>query len=184
MAKSSRVPVKTVPAPAATESPAPAAAARTAHPLATLRSEIDRLFDDFSTGWGRWPLARGLFDDRLWRMPALEINAPAVDVTETDKAYTVSAELPGMDEKDIEVTLSDDQLTIKGEKRQEKDERRKGYHLTERRYGMFQRSFGLPAGVDPSKISAEFARGVLTLTLPKSAEAQKKQPRRIEVKGS
>jgi HSP20 family protein len=107
---------------------------------------------------------------------------PAVDLAETDKAYTVTAELPGMDEKDIDVSINGDMLVIKGEKRQEKEEKNKNYYLSERSYGQFQRSFSLPTGIDRDKIAAEFSKGVLTLTLPKSAEAQQQQ-KKIEVKG-
>lgn len=186
MAKSSsKVPVKSeAAAPAKSAGTAPVPAEATSHPLVSLRREIDRLFEDFASGFGRWPLGRSLFDERLWRMPELDVHVPVVDVAETDKEYRVSAELPGMEEKDIEVTVADDVLTIRGEKRQEMDEKKKGYRLSERRYGMFQRSFGLPAGVDASKISADFSKGVLSVTLPKTPEAQKKQPRKIAVKGA
>jgi HSP20 family protein len=109
--------------------------------------------------------------------------APAMDIAEKDKAYQVTAELPGLDEKDIDVTVSDNVLTIKGEKKEEKEEKEKNYYLSERRYGAFQRSFDLPSGVDTAKIEAQFAKGVLTITLPKSAEAQKKQ-RKIDVKSA
>lgn len=86
-----------------------------------------------------------------------------------------------MDEKDIDVSVSGDLLVIKGEKREEKVEKDKNYYLSERSYGQFQRSFSLPSGIDRDKINAEFSKGVLTVTLPKSAEAQKQQ-KKIEVK--
>ena len=92
--------------------------------------------------------------------------APVVDVVEKDKEYEITAELPGLDEKNIEVKLSDDVLTIKGEKKEEKEEKQKDYYLSERRYGSFQRSFRLPDGVDAEKIEARFKNGVLTLSLP------------------
>jgi HSP20 family protein len=152
--------------------------ARTAVPdlWGAFRGDMDRLFDRFSTGFGlpSWPRA---FDIE----PAATFSVPAVDVAETDKGYTVTAELPGMDEKDIDVSVTGDLLVIKGEKKQEKEEKNKNYYLSERSYGAFQRSFSLPAGVDRDKIAAEFAKGVLTLTLPKSAEAQQQQ-KKIEVK--
>jgi HSP20 family protein len=150
-----------------------------AHPIASLRREIDRLFDDFAAPL--WPAARGLFDDRFWRFPRLELATPAVDVTENEAEYLISAELPGVDEKDVEVTLSGDVLTLKGEKKEETEKKGKGYHVSERRFGSVQRSFSLPPGVEPDKISAQFAKGVLTITLPKGAQARK-QPKRIEVK--
>jgi HSP20 family protein len=94
-----------------------------------------------------------------------------------------SAELPGMDEKDIEVKVSNGTLTIKGEKKEEKEERDKDFYLSERRYGSFARSFEVPAGVDPAHIEARFAKGVLTVTLPKSPEA-KQNEKKIEVKAA
>ena len=163
---------------------APEAAEPARHPLVSLRREMDRLFDDFASGWPEWPLGRRLFEPRLWRDMEIEVNQPVVDVSETAQEYLISAELPGIEEKDIEVTLSDESITIKGEKKQEKEESGKGYQLSERSYGLFERSFGLPAGVDTAKISARFSKGVLKLTLPKTAEAQRKQPKRIEVKSA
>ena len=151
-------------------------------PLVSLRKEIDRLFDDFAMSWSGWPFGRRMLEDWPMRMPEMEINAPAVDFAETDQGYRITAELPGMDAKDVEVSVSDDVLTIKGEKREEKDESKKGYRFSERRYGMFERSFALPTGVDAAKISSEFARGVLSVTLPKTEQAKQKKARKIEVK--
>jgi len=102
---------------------------------------------------------------------------------EDEKAYKISAELPGIDAKDIEVSVSGDMLVLKGEKRQETEEKDKNYHFSERAYGSFQRAFELPASVDRNKIEADFSKGVLTLTLPKTAEAQK-PIKKIEVKSS
>ena len=106
------------------------------------------------------------FHDRSWNI------APAVDVSEKDKEFEIMAELPGLDEKDVEVKLANGNLTIKGEKKEEKEEREKDYYLSERRYGSFVRSFPLPEGVNADKIEASFAKGVLTVKLPKTAEAQ------------
>ena len=108
---------------------------------------------------------------------------PAVDIAESEKAYEITAELPGMDEKNIEVKVTDGSLTIKGEKQEEKEEKEKDYYLQERRYGSFERSFELPESVDPDKIEASFKKGVLTVTLPKKAEAQK-PAKKIEVKAA
>ena len=174
--KASKVPVKK-----AAESKAPAAG-RDWHPLESLRKEIDDLFDSFLPG------RRGerLFDLAPWR--GLEADfpwggaQPRVDVAETDNAIEITAELPGLDEKDIEVALADDILTIKGEKKAEKEERKKGYYMSERRYGSFRRSFRLPESVDADKIAGNFDKGVLTLSLPKTAEAKKRQ-RKIDIKG-
>jgi HSP20 family protein len=111
---------------------------------------------------------------------------PRVDVSETDKEMRVTAELPGVDQKDVEVTLSGDQLTIKGEKKAEteekKEEKGRAFHRVERSYGSFQRSMRIPYEVDPEKVEAAFKDGILTLTLPKPPEVQKKT-KKIEIKG-
>jgi len=106
---------------------------------------------------------------------------PAVDVVESEKAYEITADLPGMDEKNIEVKVADGVLSVKGEKQEEKEEKKKNYYLQERSFGSFQRSFELPESVDPDKIEARFKKGVLTVTLPKRPEAQK-PAKQIEVK--
>ncbi|MCW5729644.1 MAG: Hsp20/alpha crystallin family protein [Alphaproteobacteria bacterium] len=108
--------------------------------------------------------------------------SPSIDFKETDKAYEVSAELPGVEEKDVELTLSNGILTLKGEKKQEKKEEKEGYHRMERYYGAFSRSFELPADVDVSKVSAEFDKGVLRVTLPKSPE-KSAETKKIAIKG-
>ena len=149
-------------------------------PFDSLKREIDRLFDDFGSGFFRRPL-RTLADfEPFSRTFAL---APAVDVSEGEKAYEITAELPGIDEKNIEVKLVNGGLTIKGEKKDEKEEKTKDRHVSERRYGSFERYFRLPDGVDANKIEAKFAKGLLTVTLPKKPEAQ--QPAKtIEVKSA
>jgi HSP20 family protein len=164
-----------------TAAPIERRSATTWQPFEVLRKEIDQLFDSFSFGAPK----SQLFGIEPWfrHGAALVGMAPAMDIAEKDKAYQVTAELPGLDEKDIDVTVSDNVLTIKGEKKEEKEEKEKNYYLSERRYGAFQRSFDLPSGVDTAKIEAQFAKGVLTITLPKSAEAQKKQ-RKIDVKSA
>jgi HSP20 family protein len=148
----------------------------------SFRNDMQRFFDQF---WNRGflpSLPRAFDVEPMWRQwPSVGITSPAVDVSEDDKAYRITAELPGMSEKDIDVSLSGDTLTIKGEKRSEKEEKAKNYYLSERTYGSFQRSFSLPDGIDRSKIEASFAAGVLTLSLPKTAEAVQQQ-KKIEVK--
>jgi HSP20 family protein len=104
-------------------------------------------------------------------------------MSEDEKAYKISAELPSIDPKDIDVSLSGGTLVLKAEKRQEKEEKDKNFHFSERAYGSFQRSFQLPLSVDRDKIAAGFSNGVLTIALPKTAEAQKPQ-KKIEVKSS
>jgi HSP20 family protein len=153
-------------------------------PWRSFRDEMDRLFDRFSGGFGL-PSFRRLFDFEPPRWPAstFGFSAPAVDVTEDDKAYKITAELPGLEEKNIDVTVLGDMLTLKGEKRYEKDEEDKNRHMSERAYGSFQRSFALPEGVDRDKIAANLEKGVLTISLPKAPEAQKQQ-KKIEVKSA
>ena len=99
--------------------------------------------------------------------------APAIDLAEKEKEFEITAELPGLDDKNVEIKVANNTLTIRGEKTEEKEEKEKDYHLSERRYGSFQRSFTLPDGVDADKIEASFAKGVLTVRLPKTEEAQK-----------
>jgi HSP20 family protein len=177
MAEPTKLPVKTEQKPAS-------AALRPWRPFENLRREIDRLFDDFDGGLWRSPFGRSFFDVQPFgRREMAWAATPAVDVAETDKAYEITAELPGIDEKNIEVKLADGALTIKGEKREEKEEKKKDYYLSERSYGSFQRSFQVPEGVDTDKIEASFKKGVLTVTLPKSAEAQK-AAKKIDVKAA
>lgn len=151
-------------------------------PLESLRHEIDRLFDDFGRGLWR-PFGRSLFSaESLWREPQWA-TAPVVDIVEGEKAFEITAELPGMDEKNIEVKVVDGSLSIKGDKQEEKEEKKKEYYLHERGFGSFERSFDLPDGVDADKIEAAFKKGVLTVTLPKKPEAQK-PAKKIEVKAA
>ncbi|HXP77216.1 MAG TPA: Hsp20/alpha crystallin family protein [Stellaceae bacterium] len=158
----------------------PAASGTAPDTWRSFRSEMDRLFDRFSSGFG-FPSVRRMFDLAPQFETTFSLAAPAVDVTEDDKTYTVTAELPGLDEKDIDVTVTGDMLVLKGEKRQEKEEKTKNRYVSERAYGSFQRSFTLPDGVDRDKITASFVKGVLTVALPKMADAQK-QHKKIEVK--
>ncbi len=151
-------------------------------PLQAFHAEMDRLFDRFTRGFGLPSFGRIFDTEPSWPavMPFTGMG-PAVDVTEDEKAYAVTAELPGLEEKDVEVTVSGDTLTIKGEKHAEKEDTGKNYYVSERSYGAFQRMFTLPDGVDRDAIGANFAKGVLTVTLPKTAAAQKEQ-KKIEIK--
>lgn len=106
-----------------------------------------------------------------------------MDVCEREKEYEITAELPGMDTSNIDVKLANGMLTIKGEKKEEKEEKQKDYYVSERRYGSFERYFALPDGVDADKIGASFKNGVLKVTLPKTAEAQK-PAKKIDVKAA
>ena len=153
-------------------------------PFVSLRREIDRLFDDVLPVRWRTRSQPAIFDfDFGWPSRSAFQLAPAIDVVEKDKAFEITAELPGMDEKDIEIALSNRSIVIKGEKSEEKEEKDKEYYMSERRYGSFRRSFQLPETVDADKIEASFAKGVLTVKLPKSNEAQKAE-KKIEVKAA
>ena len=139
-------------------------------PFENLRREIERVFEDFD--W-RNPMRRGAFDlEPLRRRELIWAQTPAVDVVENDKGYEITAELPGLDEKNVEVKVANGMLTIRGEKKEEKEEKRKDYFVSERRFGSFERRFQIPPGTDVGKIEATFKNGVLKIALPKTAEAQ------------
>ncbi|MBN1220236.1 MAG: Hsp20/alpha crystallin family protein [Anaerolineae bacterium] len=139
-------------------------------PVYALQRSIDHLFDDFFRGFNLVPFGETWGD-----------FSPPVDVTESDREYKVSAELPGMDENDIEVTVANNILTISGEKKEEKEDKGQDYYRLERSYGSFRRSIPLPPDTDSNKIDANFKKGVLSITLPKTAEAQAHY-KRISVK--
>jgi HSP20 family protein len=139
-------------------------------PFVSFRRDIDRIFDDFFNGRGLRPMTAG------WQGVT-----PTIDVAETDREVVVTAEIPGLDEKDCEVTLAGDVLTIKGEKKAEHEQRDGNTYYAERRYGAFSRSVRLPFEVKDEQVDATYNRGVLTVRVPKPAEAQE-AVRRIEVK--
>ena len=145
-------------------------APRYADPFAAFRSEVDRVFENFfgGNGFGAFPTLRPISAGS-----AMTDISPDIDVKESDKAITVTAELPGIDEKDVEVTLRDRVLTLKGEKKTEREEEKEDLHIRERSYGSFRRSFTLPDTVEEEGVTADFAKGVLTVKIPKSAEAKK-----------
>lgn len=141
-------------------------------PWLSLRDDFNRLFEE-ATSMFRFPWSeRTAFD----LAPLFDAGSDAVtfappsEVTERDKDYTVTVEMPGLDEKAVAITVEDDTLTIKAEKKEEKEEKETGRYLSERRYGLCARSFRLPSNVDRDGITACMKNGVLTLTLPKSAE--------------
>src|SRR5579862_1528997 len=141
---------------------------QTWQPFESLRRDIDRLFDDFGVGFWRAPFRR--FASDLMPTWGRDMNfsmAPAVDISASENAYEVTAEMPGIDEKSVEVRVANGVLTIKGEKQDEKEEKKKDYYLRERSFGSFERAFQLPEGVDTDKIEANFKKGILTVTLPK-----------------
>lgn len=134
--------------------------------LGSLQREIERVFNSFARDW-----------------PSLDFRAsgltPSMDIAETDKDIEITAELPGLEEKDVQVNVADDVLTIKGEKKAEKEEKDKNYHRVERSYGSFYRSLQLPSGVNADAIKATLKNGVLRVTVTKPAAVQ---PKKIEVK--
>ncbi len=137
----------------------------------SLRDRFDELFNSMARGWPSltgWrdtlPIATGNFD-----------FAPRVETAETDTAYEVTVELPGVEEKDVKVAVESDMLMISGEKKAEREEKKKDYYMSERNYGSFQRSFTLPDNVAADKIAAKFDKGVLSVTLPKTAPSPSKQ---------
>jgi len=149
-------------------------------PFASMRRQMEELFEDFGS-----PARRG-------KMPALGVLTPRMDVSETDKELRITAELPGVQQKDITVTLTGDVLTIAGEKRSEQKtksgeakpgEKEPMWHRVERSYGSFQRTMTVPYDIDPAKVDAKFKDGILTVTLPKPAEVQA-QSKQIEIKSA
>jgi len=128
-----------------------------------IRDEIDRIFDTFLP-------AR--FESEY---PATTTWVPRVDVAETDSEVVVTTELPGVDRKDVKLSIEDNVLTISGEKKQEKEAKDKNYHCVERRYGAFRRSFTLPVRIQANKVKATFKDGILTINLPKAEEAKTKE---------
>ncbi|NVM25573.1 MAG: Hsp20/alpha crystallin family protein [Desulfobacterales bacterium] len=130
--------------------------------LSSLHQEMDRLWDRFM---GETPLVRRITGE-WW---------PTVDVSETKDNFVIKAELPGMDASDVNVSVSGNVLTIKGEKRKEEEEKDEHHYRAERYYGSFQRSFQLPASMQAEKVEATFDKGVLRVILPKVEEAKKKE---------
>jgi HSP20 family protein len=140
-------------------------------PLRPLRREMDRLFDGFFAGLAA-PPAGG---------DSGRILTPDIDVSENDREIRIAAELPGIDEKDIEVTVAEDMLTIRGEKKEERERKERDYHLMERSYGTFSRTLRLPFAVDAGQATAVFKDGVLKITIPKPQEVLEKT-RKIAVR--
>ncbi len=135
-------------------------------PLLQLHREMDRLFDEAFRGFGlSWPRLAWPGVTPAWQ----GLLRPSLDIQETDKQYRISLEVPGVEEKDIQLTLEDDVLYIRGEKRQEEERKDAQYHRIERSYGSFQRALNLPADADQDAIKASFKNGVLTITIDKQA---------------
>lgn len=158
-----------------TRSSAPSRVGADFDPFTSMRREMDRMFDDVLKGFGTagLPAAFG------------GAGGPRMDVKETETGIEITAELPGVDEKDVEVELSDDVLTIRGEKKVEKEDgdKEKGYHVMERSYGSFARSVQLPYGAEGDKVTADFSKGVLKVVVPRPAEVEAKT-KKIQIKAN
>ena len=144
-------------------------------PFVTLRREVDRMFEDFFTNFG----GRALSPLPGGRQGVM----PAIDVAETDKELVITAEMPGLDEKNFEVTLAGDVLTLKGKKKAEREQKNGDAYYMERRFGSFRRSVRLPFEVNDQAVDAKYTNGVLTIRVAKPADMQK-EVRRIEVKAA
>lgn len=142
------------------------------NPFSVLQQEIDRLFEGFSRGFAGFPTFQSI--------PSRELM-PSMDLSENDKEIEITTELPGLEEKDIQLNVADNVLTIRGEKKNEREETKKDYHLVERSYGSFTRSVQLPDGVNADNIKAVMSKGVLKVTVPKPAPAQTKK---IDIKAA
>lgn len=147
--------------------------ARTADSLFSLHSDMNRLFDDFFRGFELVPFEGG-------RMTAVAGFNPRVNISETEKEISISAELPGMDDKDVTVELEDEALTLRGEKKEEHEEKGRNWHRVESSYGSFHRVIALPSNVDSANARASFKKGVLSVTLPKRPEEQSKK-KKLEI---
>lgn len=141
-----------------------------------MRTEMDRVFERFENGWSRFPSA-------LWRGNGRDVMVPELDVHDDGKQLLIEADLPGVAEKDVAVTLANGTLTIKGEKKSEREDKKDNFYMSERSYGAFERTLRLPEAIDESAIEARFENGVLKVTAPKKPEAVKAE-KRIEIKKS
>jgi len=159
------------------------------HPLLALREEVDHLFDNFFSGFALGPFGefsrdglpamtrepfRRIEDAFAGLSPSLGKLSIKADVCETDDAFRIEAEIPGLTEDDLDISVTDGQLTIRGEKKEETKEDREDYHLTERHFGSVKRTFPVPDTVDLAKAEANFKNGVLRITLPKKALVKSK----------
>jgi HSP20 family protein len=141
-------------------------------PFLQMRREMNRLFDDVFSGFGGFGLPRA-FGPALQQMPA----APKIDVSETENEIQIKAEMPGIDQNDVEVLLEDDRLIIRGEKKEEREDKDRNYHVRERVQAVLSRTLPLPFAPDPNQVKAEFKDGVMTITIPKPQEVKQKQHR-------
>jgi len=145
-------------------------------PLQQLHSEMDRIFDQTFKGFGLAQFGFG-------KASAAELFKPTLDLSASEKQYTVSVEVPGVDEKDIQLEIVDDTLVIKGEKKQETESKDNSFYRIERSYGSFRRVLSLPEDADRENVSAAFKKGVLTVTIPRKP-SQKAEVKRVEIKSA
>jgi HSP20 family protein len=144
--------------------------------FSAMRDEMDRMFERFDTGWpSAFRRAGGTGGGGSM------VAVPELDVRENGQAFTIEAELPGVEEKDVDVTLANGLLTIKGEKKDEREEKGETYYRSERSFGSFERTLRLPDTIDDGRVEARFDKGVLTITAPKRPEAVKTE-RKIEIR--
>jgi HSP20 family protein len=151
------------------------------HPVRSLQREINQVFNQFDRGWR--PFQQSIFDFEPFARLEARWSSPAVDIVDNEKSYEITAEVPGMSAENLEVKLVNGRLVIKGEKKETKEEKRGDTELSERRYGSFERTFNIPEDVENSKVEATLKAGVLTVLLPKAAEALK-PAKKIEVKAA
>lgn len=144
---------------------------RPEYSMARLRNEMDQVFDRFMRDPFAFPWGEDSTTALAW--------GPQIDLSETEKELTIKAELPGIEPKEVEINVVGNVLTLRGEKKQEHEEKKRDYHYVERQYGSFHRSIPLPTYVNADKVDAHYKNGVLTITLEKRPEARAK---RIEVK--
>ena len=147
------------------------------HPMMQLHREMDRLFENAFRGFGISP-----FKTEFPSLTSTGLLKPQVDVAVSEKEYSIAVEVPGVDEKDVKVEIANNTMTIRGEKKQEKEEKEKNFYCMERSYGSFQRVLSLPEDADDEKVKAEFKKGILNIRVPRK-ELPKSDVKKVEIKG-
>jgi HSP20 family protein len=148
--------------------------------LQNFHREVDRIFNQAFRGFSFGPT---WLDGVLWPRMADGMLKPTLDLSATDKEYTIAVEIPGVDEKDVKLEIANDTLTIRGEKKQEKEEKGKNFYRVERSYGSFQRVLSLPEDADQTGVKATFKRGILTISMPRKTMPQS-DVRKIDIKSA
>ncbi len=147
------------------------------HPILQLHHEMDRLFANTFRGVGLSPFNTDFFTP----LTSAGFLKPQVDIAATDNEYTITVEVPGVSEKDVSIEIADNNMIIRGEKKQEKEEKDKNYYRIERSYGSFQRLLSMPEDADQDNIKAKFKSGVLTIKMPRK-DMPKTNVKRVEIK--